>query len=92
LQSGLEIFAPVQFLRANAITLGNLHEIADELAFFTEPADHGQMTVLESVAQIGERFQLQVVVGTAAARDLLLIDPQGVVHVMEQAGSELRLA
>lgn len=44
------------------------------------------MTALESVAQLGEIFELQVAVGTVAGRDLLLIDPQGIVHVMEQAG------
>jgi hypothetical protein len=44
------------------------------------------MTALEAVAQFGEIFELKVAVGTRIGRDLLLIDPQGIAHVMEQAG------
>ena len=67
-------------------TTSRIFEIADEFAFFTVHADDGQMTALEAVAQLGEIFELKVAVGTAAGSDLLLIDPQGIVHVMEQAG------
>ena len=44
------------------------------------------MTALEAVAQFGEIFELKVAVGTRIGRDLLLIDPQGIAHVLEQAG------
>ena len=44
------------------------------------------MTALEAVAQLGEIFELQVAVGTRIGRDLLVIDPQGITHVMKQAG------
>ena len=44
------------------------------------------MTALETVAQFGEIFELQIPIGTRTGGDLLLIDPQGIAHVMEQAG------
>ena len=66
-------------------TAARIFEIADELAFFTVHADDGQMTVLEAVAQLGEIFELKIAVGTGTGGDLLLIDPQRIAHVMEQA-------
>ena len=45
------------------------------------------MTALETVAQFGQIFELQVAVGTGIGRDLLVIDPQGITHVMKQAGN-----
>src|SRR5258708_11957478 len=44
------------------------------------------MTALAAVAQLGEIFDLKIAVGTAAGGDLFVIDPQGIAHVMEQAG------
>jgi hypothetical protein len=67
-------------------TAARIFEIADEFAFFAVHADNGQMTALEAVAQLGEILELKVAVGTRTGRDLLLIDPQGIAHVMEQAG------
>ena len=67
-------------------TTARIFEIADELAFFAVHADDGQMTALETVAQLGEILELKVAVGTRTGRDLLLINPQGIAHVMEQAG------
>ena len=67
-------------------TTSRIFEIADEFAFFVVHADDGQMTALESVAQFGEIFELELAVGTVAGGDLLVIDPQGLVHFMEQAG------
>src|SRR5580693_869713 len=49
-------------------------------------ADDGQMTALETVAQLGQIFELKISVGTGTGGDLLLIDPQRIAHVMEQAG------
>src|SRR5580658_10602545 len=71
-------------------TAARIFEIADELAFFAVHADDGQMTALEAVAQLGEIFELKVTVRTAAGRDLLLIDPQGIAHVMEQTSHGVR--
>src|SRR6266849_5870211 len=68
-------------------TAARIFEIADEFAFFAGHADNGQMTALEAVAQLGEILELKVAVGTRTGRDLLLIDPQGIAHVMEQAGN-----
>ena len=49
-------------------------------------ADDGQMTALETVAQLGQILELKISVGTRTGGDLLLIDPQRIAHVMEQAG------
>src|SRR6266566_9917874 len=67
-------------------TVARIFEIADEFAFFAVHADDGQMTALAAVAQLGEIFELKIAVGTAAGGDLFVIDPQGIAHVMEQAG------
>jgi hypothetical protein len=44
------------------------------------------MTALVAAAQLGEIFELKIAVGTAAGGDLFVVDPQGIAHVMEQAG------
>src|ERR1700675_4926971 len=67
-------------------TTARIFEIADEFAFFAVHADDGQMTALEAVAQLGKILELKIAVGTRTGRNLLLIDPQGIAHVMEQAG------
>jgi len=72
--------------RGRLPTPTGIFEIADELAFFAVHADDGQMATLEAVAQLGQIFELKIAVGTRARRDLLLIDAQGIVHVMKQAG------
>jgi UDP-N-acetylmuramyl tripeptide synthase len=67
-------------------TTARIFEIADELALLAVDADDGQMTALETVAQLGQIFELKISVGTGTGGDLLLIDPQRIAHVMEQAG------
>ena len=67
-------------------TTSRILEIPDEFAFFAVHANDGQMTALEAVAQLGEILELKVSVGTRIGRDLLVIDPQGITHVMKQAG------
>jgi hypothetical protein len=44
------------------------------------------MTTLAAVTQLGKIFELKIAVGTAAGGDLFVVDPQGIAHVMEQAG------
>jgi len=75
----------VNTTRGRFPTAARIFEIADEFAFFAVHADNGQMTALETVAQFGEIFELQIPVGTRTGGDLLLIDAQGIAHVMEQA-------
>jgi hypothetical protein len=65
--------------------MARIFEIADEFAFLAVDADDGQMTALETVAQLGQIFELEISVGTRSGGDLLLIDPQRIAHVMEQA-------
>ena len=67
-------------------TTARIFEIADELAFLAVDADDGQMTALETVAQLGQIFELKISVGTRTGGDLLMIDAQRIAHVMEQAG------
>jgi len=57
-------------------TTARIFEIADELALLAVDADDGQMTALETVAQLGQIFELKIAVGTGTGGDLLLIDPQ----------------
>ena len=71
-------------------TAARIFEIADEFAFLAVHADDGQMTALEAVAQLSKIFELKIPVGTRTGGDLLLIDPQGIAHVMEQAGDGVR--
>ena len=66
--------------------MARIFEIADEFALLGVDADDGQVAALEAVAQIGEVFELKVAVGTGIGRDLLLIDPQGIAHLLEQTG------
>ena len=66
-------------------TTARVFEIADELAFFAVHADDGQMMALETVAQLSQIFKLKIAAGVGAGRDLFLIDPQGITHVVEQA-------
>ena len=56
-------------------TAARIFKIADEFAFFAVHADDGQMTALETVAQLGQIFELKISVGTRTGGDLLLIDP-----------------
>jgi len=72
--------------RSRFPTTAGIFEIADELAFLAVDADDGQMTALETVAQLGQILELKIAVGTRTGGDLLLIDPQRIAHVMEQAG------
>ena len=67
-------------------TTARIFKIADELALLAVDADDGQMTALETVAQLGQIFELKISVGTRTGGDLLLIDPQGIAHVMKQTG------
>src|SRR5437870_6514673 len=54
----------VNTTRGRFPTAARIFEIADEFAFFAVHADNGQMTALETVAQFGEIFELQIPVGT----------------------------
>src|ERR1700681_3084026 len=72
--------------RGRCPTTAGVFEIANKLALLAVDADDGQMTALETVAQLGQILELKISVGTRTGGDLLLIDPQRVAHVMEQAG------
>ena len=67
-------------------TTAGILKVAHEFAFFAVHADDGQMTTLEAVPQFGEIFELKVAVGAGAGGDLFVIDPQGIAHLVQQAG------
>jgi hypothetical protein len=66
-------------------TTPGIFEVAHQFALLAIDTDNGQMAVLEAVAQVGEVFELKVAVGADAGRNLLVIETQGIAHLMEQA-------
>jgi len=44
------------------------------------------MATLEAAAQFGQIFELEIAIGTGVGGDLLVIDTQGIAHLMEEAG------
>src|SRR5215831_11767791 len=65
-------------------TPARILEVAHQFAFLAIDADNGQMTATEAVAQMSEIFELTVAVGTDTGGNLLVIDAEGIAHLMEQ--------
>ena len=61
-------------------------EIADQFALLGIDADDGEATTLESVSKIAEVEELIIAIGTVVGGDFLVIDPQGIAHLMEKTG------
>ncbi len=61
-------------------------EIADQFALLGIHADDGVAPTLESVSKIAEIEELIIAIGTVVGRELLVIDPQGIAHLMEKTG------
>lgn len=72
--------------RGTVPTTAGVFEVAYQFAFLAVDADNGQMALAEAVAQMGEIFELEVTVGTAAGGNLLLIDAERIAQLMEQTG------
>ena len=64
-------------------------EVADQFALFGIDADDGQVAPPKTLAQIGNVIELEIPVGTGIGRDVLLVDAQGVIHRMQQAGNRI---
>jgi len=75
----------VDATRSQFPTMAGVFEGADQFAFLAVHADDGEMTALETIAQLSQIFKLKIAAGMEAGRDLFLIDPQGITHVVEQA-------
>ena len=60
-------------------------EVAYQFTLLGIDTDDGQMTTLETVAQVGEIFELEVAMGAVAGGDLFVIDAQRIAHLAEQA-------
>jgi len=61
-------------------------EIADQFALLGIHADDGVATTQEPVSKIAEIEELIIAIGTVVGRELLVIDPQGIAHPMEETG------
>ena len=61
-------------------------EVADQFALFGVDADDGQPPTLEAIAKIAEVEELIVAIGTGVGGELLVIDAQGIAHLLEQPG------
>ena len=64
-------------------------EVADQFALFGIDANDGQVAAAKTLAQIGNVIELEIPVGTGIGRDVLLVDAQGVIHRMQQAGNRI---
>ena len=64
-----------------------IFEIADQFPFFGIDANDGETAALKSVAQVAEIEELMVAIGTVVGGKVLVIDAQGIAHLMEEAGN-----
>jgi hypothetical protein len=63
-----------------------IFEIADQFAFFGIDANDGETAALKSVSKIAEVEELMVAIGTMVGGEFLVIDAEGIAHLMEEAG------
>lgn len=63
-----------------------IFEIADQFTFFGIDANDGQTAALKPVAKIAEVEELMVAIGTVVGGEVLVIEAQGIAHLMEEAG------
>jgi hypothetical protein len=61
-------------------------EIADQFALLGIDANDGETAALESVSKIAEVEELIIAIGTAVGGDFLVIDAEGIAHLMEETG------
>ena len=64
-----------------------IFEIADQFAFFGIDANDGETTALKSVSKIAQVEELIIAIGTVVGGEFLVIDAQGIAHLMEEAGN-----
>ena len=61
-----------------------IFEIADQFAFLGIDANDGETAALKSVAKIAEVEELIVAIGTVVGGEVLVIDAQGIAHLVEE--------
>lgn len=64
-----------------------IFEIADQFAFLGIDANDGETTALKSVSKIAQVEELIIAIGTVVGGEFLVIDAQGIAHLMEEAGN-----
>lgn len=71
----------------SAIPAGSrIFEVADEFSFFGIDTDNGKVSALESGAQYGDVVKLLIAVGTGIGGAHFVVNPEGVLHLVQQAG------
>jgi Ni2+-binding GTPase involved in maturation of urease and hydrogenase len=60
-----------------------IFEMADQFALFGIDANDGETAPLKSVSEITEVEELIVAIGAVVGREFLVIDAQGIAHLME---------
>jgi hypothetical protein len=64
-------------------------EAADQLALLGVDANDGETTALESFSKIPEVEELIVAIGAVVGGEFLVIDPEGITHLMEETGNSV---
>jgi hypothetical protein len=59
-------------------------EVADQFALFGIDANDGQTAALETLPKITQVEELIITVGTRVGGEFLVIDAQGIAHLMEK--------
>jgi hypothetical protein len=66
-----------------------IFEIADQFTFFGIDANDGETAALKSVSKIAEVEELMVAIGTVIGGEFLVIDAQGIAHLMEETSDRV---
>jgi hypothetical protein len=64
-------------------------KVADQFALLGIDADHGMTASLKAIPQVTEIEELIVAVGTVVGGEVLVIDSQGIAHLMEETGDSV---
>ena len=64
-------------------------EVADQFAFFGVDANDGQAAALEALPKITQIEELIIAIGTEVGGQFLVIDAQGITHLMEETSDRI---
>ncbi len=70
-------------------TRAGIFEVPDEFAFLGVDTNNGQTPTLEALPKIPEVKELIVAIGAEVGGEFLVIDPQGITHLMEEASDSV---
>jgi hypothetical protein len=66
-----------------------IFEMADQFPFLGIDANDGETAALKSVAKIAEVEELMVAIGTVVGGEVLVIDTQGIAHLVEETSDRV---